>query len=121
MRSTNRCCESSATPHVNPRWCFCRPVCASPTAPVPCGAFRFIAITPLGRETRAAPLRMTLNGVTEFDVRVLEASRAGERAQWRPDWPVLRARPQLVGMRITSGSFAPTPFIVSLAPFEERQ
>ena len=80
-----------------------------------------VEATPLGRATRAAPLRMTLNGVTEFDVRVLEAARAGERAQWRRDWPVLRARPQLVEMRIASESLAPTPFIVSLAPFEERQ
>lgn len=77
--------------------------------------------TPLGRDPSAAPLHMALNHITEFDVRVLEASRAGERAQWRRDWPVLRARPQLVEMRIGSNSFAPTPFIVSLAPFEERQ
>lgn len=80
-----------------------------------------IGATPLGRDANAAPLRMTLHDVTEFDVRVLEGSRAGEVAQWRRDWPVVRARPQLVEMRIATGTFAPTPFVVSLSPLEDGQ
>ena len=75
----------------------------------------------LGRDAHAAPLRMTVNDVTEFDVRVLEGSRVGEQAQWRRDWPVVRARPQLVELRLANASFAPTPFVVSLSPLEERQ
>ena len=74
---------------------------------------------PLGRDVSANALHMTLSDVPDFDVRVLEASRAGERALWRSDWPIVRARPQLIEMRIASGSRASTPFIVALSPLEE--
>ncbi len=76
---------------------------------------------PLGRDVRAAALHMTLSDVTDFDVRVLEASRAGEQAIWRSDWPIVRARPQLVEMRMASGSRPSTPFVVALSPLEEHQ
>lgn len=75
---------------------------------------------PLGRNADSAPLHMTLDEVRAFDVRVLEGARAGERARWRSDWPVVRARPQLVELRIASAAFASTPFVVALSPLEER-
>jgi len=76
---------------------------------------------PLGRDATAAPLHMELSHVAEFDVRVLEGSRADERAQWRSDWPVVRTRPELVGMQIGSTSSSSAPFVVALSPLAERQ
>jgi len=52
--------------------------------------------TAIGRNHNATPLRTTVASIEGFDIRVLEPSRPGERAQWRDDWPVLRARPALV-------------------------
>ena len=67
-----------------------------------------------------ATLHSVLPDLTDLEVRVLEAARAGEVAAWRDDWPLARSRPAAVELRFTSArATSPTaPLIVSLAPLE---
>jgi hypothetical protein len=66
-------------------------------------------------------IEATAPSVRGFDVHVLEAARAGERARWRSDWPVANARPQTIALDFRgagSDALRSVPLIVTLSPLE---